>query len=77
VSRTSNARRALFVAFVATTGCPTPTQYGGPIPIDTSGFEARARMLCGGRAATHAASVCAPNASPEKEARGSEGVSSK
>jgi hypothetical protein len=38
-------RAPLIAAVLCVTGCPTPTQYGGPIPVDTSGFEARARIL--------------------------------
>ena len=42
----------------ALAGCPTPVQYGGLIPIDTSGFESRARMLCGAQLAAHAGEAC-------------------
>ena len=48
MSKTSR-RRALWLAapaFVGLLGCPTPKQYGGPIPVDTAGFEARARLFC-------------------------------
>jgi hypothetical protein len=27
-------------------GCPTPTQYGGPIAVDTAGFAVRMQWLC-------------------------------
>jgi len=27
-------------------GCPTPTQYGGPIAVDTAGFARRMAWLC-------------------------------
>jgi hypothetical protein len=64
VSRTSRRRALLFALSVAPLGCPTPAQYGGPIPIDTAGFEARARMLCGARLASHANGVCVPDAQP-------------
>ncbi len=29
------------------TGCPTPTQYGGPIPINTAGMDQRMAWVCG------------------------------
>lgn len=35
---------SLFALLVA--GCPTPTQYGGPIAVDTDGFAARMAWLC-------------------------------
>ena len=28
-------------------GCPTPTQYGGPIPINPAGIEERIAWVCG------------------------------
>lgn len=31
---------------LAVAGCPTPTQYGGPIAVDTEGFAARMAWLC-------------------------------
>ncbi len=31
----------------ALVGCPTPTQYGGPIYVDQQGFDARMQVLCG------------------------------
>ena len=62
MSRTSE-RRALWLvapAIVGLLGCPTPTQYGGPIPIDTAGLEARARILCGARRSPNAEICAAP-----------------
>jgi hypothetical protein len=61
VSRTSERRFWLLApAIIGLLGCPTPTQYGGPIPIDTSGLEARTRILCRARP-TQAADLCSPD----------------
>jgi hypothetical protein len=38
-------RVPLVAAILFLTGCPTPAQYGGPIPIDSAGVASRARIL--------------------------------
>lgn len=46
-----NAMRPILLPLVSllgllVAGCPTPTQYGGPIAVDTDGFAARMAWLC-------------------------------
>ncbi len=48
----------LLTATTFLAGCPTPVQYGGLVPVDASGFESRARMLCGAQIAAHAGDAC-------------------
>lgn len=51
-------------------GCPTPTQYGGPIAVDTQGFAARMQWLCRWGMQGAKASACLAEAQqPEAEAQ--------
>jgi hypothetical protein len=59
--------RLIVAASVCQLGCPTPVQYGGPIPIDTAGLETRARLLCRARG-NGAAELCAPAPTGEPSA---------
>jgi hypothetical protein len=47
------------------TGCPSPTQYGGPIPVDHHGLAQRMGLLC--RAGSAPQGHCVPD--PENHAQ--------
>ncbi len=47
------------------TGCPSPTQYGGPIPVDHHGLAQRVGLLCRAGSAPHG--HCVPD--PERHAQ--------
>ncbi len=36
----------VIVLCLGLTGCPTPTQYGGPIPVDHQGLAQRMGLIC-------------------------------
>jgi hypothetical protein len=46
-------------------GCPTPTQYGGPIAVDTKGFAVRMQWLCRWGMQGAKASACMQEAKAE------------
>lgn len=50
---------ALAAVPLAICGCPTPAQYGGPIPIDPDGMQERIAWLCGlGQSNADVTSIC-------------------
>ena len=43
-------------------GCPTPTQYGGPIPINPAGMDERIAWVCGlGQSNPDVSAFCFPD----------------
>jgi len=46
VSRTSDTLGYALAGALALTACVEPRQYGGPIPVDQAGLEARLTRLC-------------------------------
>jgi hypothetical protein len=55
---------SVIVLCLGLTGCPSPTQYGGPIPVDHQGLAERMGLLC--RAGRTPQGHCVPD--PERHA---------
>jgi hypothetical protein len=61
-------RAAILLLFlVVLPGCPTPTQYGGPIAVDTEGFAVRMAWLCRWGMSGANASACFQELSQQQE----------